>query len=333
MTDNAIYFPYIDVPQGEWLSRVLLYWDSLLSIVPYEYVDAPQQHSREMRNLLSSGLVVPCIPGQYLGSDSRFASTFLDYVEKRSARLNLKRMSITEQPLRRVHIEKMGEIGDELVELGVAFRAQYPWYELEAWVADAFMAYLAAVLGKQPGVNAAPVTHQRSSFELLAGKRSLLNHRRYQARDVLLKGVFPQPSNPINLKGLVSFKAQHGPELRDLRRAVEEECIQLADINDDIHRQEAASLVAKRLEDEIGTVAEAMQIKWGKVFFGGICSVLGAVGGVVSVQQNEATLAIAAGSALTNAVYSTLSPFLERGDALRKPLAYAALVNSKFTAK
>jgi hypothetical protein len=36
MADAVIYFPYIRVPDNEWFTRVLLYWDQLGTIVPEE---------------------------------------------------------------------------------------------------------------------------------------------------------------------------------------------------------------------------------------------------------------------------------------------------------
>lgn len=330
MADTAIYFPYIDIPQSEWLSRVLLYWDSLLSIVPYEYMNSPEQHSSEMRDLLASGLVVPCIPGQYLGGNSRFAETFLSFVKKRNVEVRRTYRSRIQQPLRRVHIEKLGDIGDGLVEMGVARYVGHPWYELQPWVAEAFMAYLAAVLGKHPEINAAPVTHQRQSLALLTGRRPASHLRRVEVRDVLLNGVFPRPTLPPTLESLVTFKERHGQELRRLRRAVEEECIGIAEIGDDIHRQERASLVAERLEEQVETVAEAMRIKWGQVIFGGIFSALGAAGGLASIEKGETGLAVLAGSGLTSAVYTAVSSITDRNDALREPLAYAALLRTKF---
>jgi len=37
MSEAAIYFPNINVPERAWFSRVLLYWDEIGSIGPYGY--------------------------------------------------------------------------------------------------------------------------------------------------------------------------------------------------------------------------------------------------------------------------------------------------------
>lgn len=330
MSDNAIYFPYIDVPQGQWLTRVLLYWDSLLSIVPYEYLNSPERHAPEMRELLTAGLVVPCIPGQYVGGNKDVADTFLAYVEERHSRLSPAHSLNREVPSTSVHIEKLDGIADGLVKLGLATYKNGPWYDLKPWVATAFMAYLATILGKQPGVDAAPLTHDRISYSLLVGRKSLPAERREDIRDVLLKGVFPRPSLPPTLESLVNFKDQYRYELRRLRIAVEEESIRIAAIDDDALRDEAASLAAERLEEEVGIVAEAMRIKWGKIFFGGVCSIVSASARVAAVDPHKTVLAFAAGAGLASAVHSALGAFTEHEKALKEPLAYAALVNSRF---
>lgn len=40
MTTAALYYPYIKVPESDWFTRVLLYWDVVGAIVPYEYVSS-----------------------------------------------------------------------------------------------------------------------------------------------------------------------------------------------------------------------------------------------------------------------------------------------------
>jgi hypothetical protein len=41
MADSVLYFPSTRVPETGWFTRVLLYWDSVGTIVPAEYLDDP----------------------------------------------------------------------------------------------------------------------------------------------------------------------------------------------------------------------------------------------------------------------------------------------------
>lgn len=35
MSNNALYFPYIEPPRDEWTLRTILYWDRVDSIMPH----------------------------------------------------------------------------------------------------------------------------------------------------------------------------------------------------------------------------------------------------------------------------------------------------------
>lgn len=78
MAENVLYFPYIRVPDNDWFQRVLLYWDSVGSIVPYEYINNPDRLGSHMQSLLIEGLVKQIIPGQYTYKLIRFCFSVLD---------------------------------------------------------------------------------------------------------------------------------------------------------------------------------------------------------------------------------------------------------------
>lgn len=39
MSDKVLYFPYIDVPQSAWLTRMLLYWDTVGLSCPFSLLE------------------------------------------------------------------------------------------------------------------------------------------------------------------------------------------------------------------------------------------------------------------------------------------------------
>lgn len=43
MSRNALYYPYINLPQDAWSTRALLYWDGLATIVPMEHLRIPMR--------------------------------------------------------------------------------------------------------------------------------------------------------------------------------------------------------------------------------------------------------------------------------------------------
>ena len=62
MVVDVIYFPYIRVPNNEWFTRTLLFWDNIGSIVPMEFMRNREQLGPYMNNLIKEKLVTPIIP-------------------------------------------------------------------------------------------------------------------------------------------------------------------------------------------------------------------------------------------------------------------------------
>jgi hypothetical protein len=85
VTDSALYFPYIEVPERPSLTRVLLYWDRLGTIAPPPVdPEEPQLLSKRMRQLVDSGLVETVEPDRYFRRMDGFAEGFLAILDARS---------------------------------------------------------------------------------------------------------------------------------------------------------------------------------------------------------------------------------------------------------
>jgi hypothetical protein len=320
--DCALYFPYIDVPRGQWLLRVLLYWDQLGSIVPYDFVRNPEQHSETMRELLVTGLVTPIVPAAHLQDTDRFGEVFLQYVRERLPR---RGFGAPREARVRVHIEKLGRVGHELELLGVARRGPYPWYSVDAWVAERFMAYLACVLAATPDVNAAPITFDDASLRAL---REPGQQGKDGARAFLLQRVFPRPSGTVHLSDLVNFKSRYETQLRNLRREVERRCVEISAIDNPQARRERAASIADDLDEEIGQVEEAMRLKFGRIALGGIVGITSA--GAPLLDGVHVGAAVGAGAGVIGAVGQVIAGFQERRRQNARPLAYAALARRRF---
>lgn len=80
---NALYFPYISVPDEIWTVKTLLYWDKLSSIVPMEYIERPEELGPFMQELVHEGLVQQVFPAAYLHQLELFEDCFICFVEKR----------------------------------------------------------------------------------------------------------------------------------------------------------------------------------------------------------------------------------------------------------
>lgn len=320
MSDRALYFPYINVPQSSWLTRVLLYWDGLGSIVPSEYRHTPERLAPHMRELVMSGLVEQIFPGPHVFQVPNFTEAFISYIDSRIPKHQLRQQRGA-QPWVRIHIEKLGDVAHELVRLRLARPLDYPWYDTEPWVARSFMAYLTSVLGRLENINADPVTNDPISFLALGGNPGIRDsrNRRATARSLILSEIFPLPGEPISIGELVLFKARYGHLAQRLRRRVESKCIEIASIGHPAIRQEQADNVARELNDEIQAIVEAMKGMWAKVIFAGLIPLLGQGLDLLPNGGLAGTLS------LLGAVYSALDAARERRALLESPVAYAAL--------
>lgn len=329
MSGSALYFPYIDVPYNSWLLRLLLYWDRVGSIVPYDYIHSPEQLAPQMQELVAAGLVEQIFPAAYLGAIPGFGEVFIQYIQRRAWwRGDHSRRVTREVPPTRLHIEKLGIVAEQLVAMGLARSVEYPWYDVEPRVARAFMAYLATILGRLEEVDADPVTNDVLSFRLLGGSDDSSKMRRARARSVILKHVFPQPSGSVEIRDVAEFKARYGHLTKALRLAVESKCIEIANIADPALRDEQAENAAVALDAEIGVVEEAMRLSWGDVVMSRVVPLLGAGAGMVGVAGVAG--AVAAGAGLATAAWGAARHGRGERKAAAHPLGYGALFRKRF---
>ena len=331
MRSKALYFPYINLPENDWLYLMLLYWDQLSSIMPSEYIDNPQKLSPHMSMLLREGLVNPVIPKEFIRGWEDFGEPFLGFVRHRVSRGRRTRMATTQR--KRVHIEKLGRVADELVDLNLATPREYPWYEIDGWVADAFMTYLVSLIGSLPEVDSAPITNDESCFRLLTGYQGRPSIVKNRLRQLILKEVFPFPRTELNLNKLIKFKDKYGKELAQFRNRIEGLCIDLSNISDQNAREEKGQIIIGELKQDIDLIAARLRETWQHVVLLDISTVLGSSGSVITAVQGDHMLAAGFGAlSLTGAVYRS---FEKRKDRelllLNHPMAYGALLKRNWT--
>lgn len=332
MRDNAIFFPYINVPNSAWLTRILLYWDKVNSIVPIEYVLAPERLSPHMQEMVQLGLIEQIMPGAYLDSVPNFADSFLYYIDNEIQRRERSGKEIRTGQQFQIHVEKMEDIGERLVALGFAEQISYSWYGVEKWVARDFMAYLAAVLGNLEDVNAAPVTNDASSFEALAHEQLWAirqsRHGRAGVRNLMINRMLPCPTGNIDIYELAQFKDQNSTLLERFRNYVEANMIDISNISDPVLREERLNLFFSETESTVDEITDVMKTCWRNITFGALVPILGA--GYTLSQSDSYATALASGTGLIGAIYQAIQANRERRENLNQPLAYAALAHNHF---
>lgn len=323
MRRNALYFPYINLPEKKWLYSLLLYWDRLSSIVPYEFIQRPERLSPFMRALVQSELVTQLIPGQYLYEIPNFGEPFLDYIEGEITR---KPRRIRVKNTLSVHVEKLGSIADELEYMGVVPTRRDPWIEMEPWAANAFMSYLATTLGNLASVESAPVTDNYTCFSVLGGSSGKWHLKRVRSRQHILQEILPCPHGQLDLERLVKFKSKHGHLLSAFRDRIETMCIDLSAIPDPFQRRDREQIAIRQLKDEINVVRSAIKESWPKVIFTDLFPILGFGSAVVNASHHDDMFTLSIGAvSLATAVYRSFERQQDRRRLfLNHPLAYAA---------
>ena len=66
MGNNVLYFPNIIVPGSARFTRMLLYWDTVGTIIPAEFMQRSEELGEHTRSLLEAQLLTAVIPGMHL---------------------------------------------------------------------------------------------------------------------------------------------------------------------------------------------------------------------------------------------------------------------------
>lgn len=313
LTSKVLYFPYIRMPQSAWLIRMLLYWDEVGTITPYEFVQEPERHEQRTLRLIQEGLVRQIIPSWYLSYIPNFDSAFLEYLKGLGPkRLAARRAEFADDRGFLVHAEKLDLLSYELADAGLARSGQEPWVEVERETARDFMAYLAATLGRVPDLGYAPITdeeRQLSDFVVASSPSSAVG-RLESLRLGVLDDLFPAPTGPVSVNQLARFKEQHGDELARFRRRVEQELVLAADMSDGtLRRQRLELFVAEAREEITGIRTHMAEAGWLGLVFGKLTAILAAVPGASPI------------FGLANAVYSAVAGGAQPDP--RSPFLYA----------
>jgi hypothetical protein len=302
-----------------------LYWEQLQSIVPMQYAFNPKLLEDRMREMVRAGLIHAVIPAQHMYATPEFADPFIRYAERWVA----KRGGRPFTQFSRVHAEKLESLVIPLHQLGVLQEDGHPWFKLPTPLANAFMSYLAASLGRLADLDAAPITNSTAfGLSLAATSRSL-------ARDALLERLMPMPasSERLTIDSVLKFKERHAPKAARFRERLEAECVLVSSLSDPARRQEQVHAIATKLRHEVEEIADAMKMNWKMVVFGGILPVLSAAAPIADADwKTQAFAAAGAVGSVGAAVYQGAQALSAAQVAQNRPLAYVALAQKHLLA-
>jgi hypothetical protein len=315
MKNKALYYPYINVPNEAWTYKTLLYWDSLLSIVPSSYIHNPDELEPFMLDLVRENLVEQVFPAEHLGNVENFDENFLNTVDKKYLR---GKKSISNE-YTKIHLEKLDSIARTLIDMELAVPSNGQWLFVEKNVANDFMVYLAGILSSK--TDAVPVSDQMGNAKLYDKNQSFYNNKkRTKVQNTILDGVLPYPDGKISISELVKFKEKHHDLLPKFRKFIEEKSYDISQIEDKIYRKERTKEIITEIKDASLEIQDAMKPNFRRICFGSILPIFGASIGVYATDNNLATIGALAG--LGGNIYSSLNQI--DSELNKQPIAYIA---------
>lgn len=337
MSENALYYPYIRVPESPWFTRVLLYWDRVGAIVPYEYLEDPDRLGPYMVSLVREHLIEQVVPGMHLWRAKNFTNAFLEYVDAKYGSQGEPYTSdwatVHKEKLggSSIHIEKLHDLGQKLCDRGLARHDDSPWFKIEPRIADDFMAYLAGVLGQMhEDVQFSPITNLRANLYPFIPETPP-NDPKYAVRQVLLENILPAPIESLEATQLMDFKQQYQEPLRRFRKQIEDKVSELAAITEAESRNRRLEDIIVSFRETIDELTARMKEKkgWPKLNFGTLCTIVGSgMSAWKAVLDQDWKFGVTgAALSLSPAVYSAF-----RGTNVAvndEPLAYAAFVGTR----
>lgn len=337
--EKILYFPSISIPKSQWLMGALFYWDKIGSIVPLEFLDEPNLLGEHMRKLVEAELIEQVVPEQHLWNVPNFEEAFIDFIDNNPVFRpisNLGRLGLIGQngvirTTKEIHMGKLRRLGQKLEQRGLATKGRESWYTVEGYTASNFMTYLATVLGTITEYT--PLTDSYNELSYFLPKVEKENTRdllKEQLRARIIERVLPVPSFVEDPYDIFRFKEKHYDKLTRFRRYIEEFILQL-ELVPEIQIEERIKLFAESTEDEISYISDRMNsFKWRMINFSTLCSIAPPTIDLLKGISEDSKLDTVSG---TFGLLSAVGAALSREKIIeieRRPLAYAAIVESQF---
>lgn len=295
MNNNALYYPYINIPESKWLLEKLLYWDKIVSIVPYQVVAYKKDLSPMMNKLIGAELVDLIQPRDYYDELKDFEKNFLEIAK------NFKPLS---NKTTRIHIEKLGSLAYELekIEAINSEEYSYPWFDMNEELAFIFMKMLAIELSELSNLNATAITDELS-----------LNIKKEIVRENVLSFSMPLPNtDDISIEKILKFKEENNHLIIGYRNRIETMTLNI--INQEENTRQDRYLLEKSIfNEEIKELNEAISSSWKVKSEKLLVPIINAVGGYATGGSAGAVVGLT-----TSGSSSLLNSFNKN----RNPLSY-----------
>lgn len=267
MARSILYYPTIDIKDGDWLRSAVLYWDKIGSIVPTGCEDIL---SAELRYLEEQDIYQKVQPlNLFYNLDQKkicreFVKESINRISRLLAHPVLRHTGTGVNT--RIHLEKMGvhhRDGNVLVfysklphELADFFEKRHliqsdndgMWVVMPERIADTYMSILAKYLARindNMAIGTDTVSHMRRSY---CNALSTYGDICYE---VNLSNILPTPNPDIGFEDIILFRNQRRDELLHFREVIDEMELQLGRAESAEEIRSLLTAFAERLEREV----------------------------------------------------------------------------------
>lgn len=218
---DILYYPTIEFPDHEWVTRALLYWDRVRRIVPENYTPKDTPFITE---LVKNGLIknIPVKEGTQISVAERF-NEFLDN-HQNVAGLHFR--DLPDEEFHYIHNDKVYfQLWESFKELGLV---EDEWAKLPKASAEYYMLFLADEMAKKLGMstgtdvedywNAQPLFLEKGNF---IDDESYMNCATGQYYNMALKDMVPGDVSYVTLDNLIKYADKRSEEKKQLREHVD----------------------------------------------------------------------------------------------------------------
>jgi hypothetical protein len=262
MERNLLYYPYIDIPNKEWLYSAILYTDSISTIVPYQNVEN-EEFPESLKPLLDAGVYKPVFIEKLLRSYNNefqfFEKSFINSTTSEKFK-NMKKDVHIEQPTILFEEKMTYNIMNHLKQENLIRRTDGNKIFTEQNTALLYMSLLAQYVAKIDTENLVIPSTDLKEYERMAFD---LSESKINAYNLLLDKVLPTPNQEVPIGKILKYKQERRNELLALRAYMKE--IQ-KEINSAENEEHLKSILIDSKEDiEKGLGDIAKSLKSGKI--------------------------------------------------------------------
>ena len=223
---SILYYPSINIQDGDWLRNAILYWDEICSIVPDKN---DNYFTTEITALQELGIYRALYPSDLFvsGAFSSFEKEALRKIKNETQGTFYKNSRHTVKPVNlskikwnglnsAIHYNKMpSKILDYMIEHKLVETSDSQWVLMEEKTADIFMSTLAKYLAKIDSEDVIIGTDKNESM-YSAFSKAWHTERSFCLTTVFEKAM-PVPNPDIPFERIISFRNKYYGELLQLR--------------------------------------------------------------------------------------------------------------------